>query len=228
MPAFNSVPGNPLDYADVNTSLSVDYVKLNSLEASNVESGEISQRLVDMRSCVRVFGPVSATYTRDWKKNVFVEGVAKQESIPGASVTFDVEEDDAAVQLMFQLSWQALLGPPPEDGDYVFHITEMSRAELRIRVDDAAPHLWSHDHRLPITVSRYTWERRGKAFPYNNVGPSGTAMDVDPARQRTTSGFHSLGTFARGRHHVYLGIWYDGPGIVRVRSSQMAVVVRYR
>jgi hypothetical protein len=232
MPTFNTPPASPLVFSSVNNSLAgttspgSSYRGLEALDAGNVEDETLTQRLINMRSCVQVFGPISAVYPRDWKASVFAdEDVALP--IPGASLSFDLEEN-CTPQVMFQLSWQALISPPPENGSTVMQLAdEPQRAKLWLYVD-GEKEIWSTSHRLPYVVAREQWFSRGKAAPFDVVGPAGNVHDVDPARQRTVSGFYSLGQLQAGRHHVALAIWYSGQGIVRVRSSQMAVIARYR
>lgn len=233
MPTFDTAPADPLDYAAVNAAFDgvvpgQDWSSLNTLEADNVEDGELTQRAVSVRSCVQRFGPVAAVYTRDFKASAFSED-APSLHIPGASLTFDLMENCSRVQFMYQLSWQGLISPPTENGDTVMDPADDPQvAKLWIKLDGSeAP--WQTGHRLPYSVSRLTWGgSRGKASPYDAVGPAGSLHDVDPARQRTVCGFIELGNLSAGVHHVGLAVWYSGPGIVRVRSSQVAVIARYR
>jgi len=231
MPTFNTPPANPLAYASVNSALAgvisaASYRSLEALDAGNIENETLTQRLINVRSCVQVFGPISAVYPRDWKASIFTEEDLAI-PIPGASLSFDLEET-CTPQVMFQLSWQALISPPPENGNTVMQLAdEPQRAKLWLHVDGETE-IWSTSHRLPYVVAREQWYSRGKAAPFDAVGPAGDAHDIDPARQRTVGGFYSLGQLQAGRHHVALAIWYSGQGIVRVRSSQMAVIARYR
>jgi hypothetical protein len=233
MPTFNTVPANPLDYANINNSFASaisgdSFRTLEELEATNVDNETITQRSINMKSSVKVFGPVAAIYTRDFKASAFSTD-APALSIPGATVSFELEENCDNVQFMYQLSWQGLIGPPPEDGNIVFHpAQENQRANLWIYLD-GVPTIWQTAHRLPYSVSRLSWGgARGKAEPYDTVGPAGNIKDVDPARQRTVSGFLELGSLQAGVHHVSLNVWYKGDGVVRIRSSQVAVIARYR
>jgi hypothetical protein len=71
MPTFDTPPADPLDYSDVNvalasaTILGASYRGLEALDAGNIENETLTQRLINVRSCVQVFGPISAVYPRD-------------------------------------------------------------------------------------------------------------------------------------------------------------------
>lgn len=236
MPTFDTAPADPLDYALVNDVFDgvvpgQNWSSLNALEATNVEDGKLTQRAVNVRSCVQRFGPVAAVYTRDFKASAFSED-APSLHIPGASLTFELMENCSRVQFMYQLSWQGLISPPQGDGGAVMNPdNDPQVAKLWIKLDgNTTP--WQTSHRLPYSVSRLTWGgSRGKASPFDVVGPAGSSRDVDPARQRTVCGFINLADLrdlSAGVHHVGLAVWYSGPGIVRIRSSQVAVIARYR
>ena len=233
MPTFDTAPNDPMDYARVNEAFASalsgsSFRTLEELEATNVEDETITQRPVNMRSCVRVFGPMAAVYPRDFKARAFSSDTPAL-PIPGATVTFELEENCNRVQFMYQLSWQGLIGPPPEDGNAVMNPNnDPQNANLWIQLDGDT-YLWETQHKLPYSVARITWGgSRGKAEPFDAVGPSADVHDVDPARQRTVTGLVSLGNLSAGVHHVGLAVWYSGQGVVRVRSSQVAVIARYR
>jgi hypothetical protein len=230
MPTVNTAPTalttTAINYALAGATTGAAYRVLDRLESSNLDGDALTQRAVNVRSCVKVFGPMAAVYPRDFKAGAFSTGTPSL-LIPGASVTFELLENCDRVQFMYQLSWQGLIASPQEDVLLLDPDNDPQVAELYIRLDDRHA-IWETPHKAPYSVSRLTWGgSRRKAEPYMRVG-SAPNWDVDPARQRTLSGFISLGSLQAGVHHVGLAVWYRGAGAVRVRSSQVAVIARYR
>lgn len=230
MPTVNTVPAalatSDINYALAGTTTGASYRVLDRLESSNLENATLTQRPINVRSCVKVFGPMAAVYPRDFKAGVFSDDSPAM-MIPGASVTFELLENCDNVQFMYQLSWQGLIASPQEDELLLDPSNDPQAAELWLYLDGSRT-VWQTAHKAPYSISRLTWGgSRSKAAPYAGVGGA-PSWDVDPARQRTPSGFISLGSLQAGVHHVGLAVWYRGAGVVRVRSSQVAVIARYR
>ena len=230
MPTVNTVPAaletDDINYALAGTTTGASYRVLDRLESSNLESATLTQRPINVRSCVKVFGPMAAVYPRDFKAGIFSSDTPSQ-MIPGASVTFELLENCDRVQFMYQLSWQGLIASPQEDELLLDPGNDPQAANMWLYLDGSHT-LWQTAHKAPYSISRSTWGgSRSKAAPYESVGTAPN-WDVDPARQRTLSGLVSLGNLVAGTHHVGLAVWYRGAGAVRVRSSQVAVIARYR